>query len=130
MMKRVSVYLLGLSMLFAVSMALKGGETTASSLDDVLMLDIDQALGTAAGGAATTAAAADGTPLPILLDDENAFLCAPGQKRRSGETPCIDCPIGFVSRTHDADACVPCPDGETTLTVGAFECVPQLVQAA
>jgi hypothetical protein len=54
----------------------------------------------------------------------------PGQQRRTGETPCIDCPVGFVSHVHDADACEPCPDGETTLTVGASECVPLRVQAA
>ena len=91
------------------------------------LLDDYTTVGTTADGAAGAA----GTPVPAAdVGGAADFLCVPGQKRRAGETPCIDCPLGFVSLVHDADACEPCPDGETTLTVGASECVPLRVQAA
>ena len=110
----------GLTVLLAVASA-------ADAIDDAVLHDADTAVGTTAAGAAGAA----GTPLPDSdVGAAAEFLCVPGQQRRTGETPCIDCPVGFVSHVHDADACEPCPDGETTLTVGASECVPLRVQAA
>ena len=115
------VFYLGLALLLLVAYA---------SAADPVLLDADTAVGTTGGDSDLL-----GTPLPHAdVGGPDGFLCVPGQKRRAGETPCIDCPIGTVSRIHDAEACVPCPEGETTLTLGASECVPveqeQLVQAA
>jgi hypothetical protein len=115
--------LCGLMVCAASTMAFE----TAPALDDAMLLGTAPDVGTTADGAAGAA----GTPVPAAdVGGAADFVCVPGHKRRAGETPCIDCPVGFVSRVYDADACEPCRDGETTLTVGASECVPLRVQAA